>query len=174
MKEITSRTMTTQLHSRSTRWSRTRLLLGLLVVLSLTTAMHSHEPAADTNSPAAQVIALTNQARTAAGCASLATDHTLTDSAYTHAADMARGRYLNHTGRDGRSPFDRMRAAGAPGAGYLAENIAAGQRTPEAVVTAWLQSPGHRKNILNCRYQWIGVGVSGTPTTPYWVQNFAG
>ena len=87
MKEITSRTMTTQLHSRSTRWSRTRLLLGLLVVLSLTTAMHSHEPAADTNSPAAQVIALTNQARTAAGCASLATDHTLTDSAYTHAAD---------------------------------------------------------------------------------------
>ncbi len=174
MKETTSRTMTTHFHTRSTRSSKTRLLIGLLVVLPLTTAMHSHEPAAEANSPAAQVIALTNQARAAAGCAALAADHALTDSAQHHAADMARGNYLDHTSRDGRSPFDRMRAAGAPGAGYLAENIASGQRTPEAVVEAWMRSTGHRKNILNCTYRWIGIGISGTTTKPYWVQNFAG
>lgn len=60
------------------------------------------------------------------------------------------------------------------GLGALAENIAVGQRTPEAVVSAWMASSGHRANILNPQYTRLGVGIATNGGgTPYWVQNFA-
>ena len=152
-----------------------RALVGLLAVLPLTMAMHSTDQASsEPDSPQHHVVALTNQGRAASGCAPLAIDPALTQAAQAHAADMAAGSYMSHTSRDGRTPSDRIRAAGAPSTRHLAENIAAGQRTPEEVVADWMSSTGHRKNILDCTLRWIGIGVSGTPAQPYWVQDFAG
>jgi uncharacterized protein YkwD len=57
----------------------------------------------------------------------------------------------------------------------MGENIAAGQRTPAAVMDAWMKSPGHRANILNCGFRVIGMGVAtvtGSPFGIYWTQNF--
>jgi uncharacterized protein YkwD len=87
---------------------------------------------------------------------------------------MAVHRYFDHTSQDGRSPFDRMRGAGYKG-GLMGENIAAGQPTPAAVMDAWMHSPGHRANILNCGYKVIGIGVftlAGSPYRIYWTQDF--
>jgi uncharacterized protein YkwD len=87
---------------------------------------------------------------------------------------MAVHGYFAHNSQDGRSPFDRMRAAGYRG-GLMGENIAAGQPTPAAVMDAWMHSPGHRANILNCGYKVIGIGVftlAGSPYRIYWTQDF--
>ena len=94
--------------------------------------------------------------------------------ARAHSADMATKGYFDHTSPDGRSPFDRMRAAGYRG-NLMGENIAAGQRTAAAVETAWMNSPGHRANILNCGYKVIGIGVATRSSSPYgiyWTQDF--
>jgi len=71
---------------------------------------------------------------------------------------------FSHTRPDGRSCFTALDEAGASymGAG---ENIAIGQRTPEQVVNDWMNSEGHRKNILNSNFKYIGVGVDGTAWT---------
>ena len=91
-----------------------------------------------------------------------------------HAVDMATQNYFSHTSLDGRSPWDRIDEAGYPhfGAG---ENIAAGQRTAEDVVTAWLNSPGHCRNIMNPSFDELGVGYAYDAASTYqryWVQNF--
>ncbi len=154
--------------------SRRGMLAALLVGLPLSTAMHSTDESASVSLPSQQVVDLTNQARAAGGCEPLTVHPALEKAADTHAADMARGGYLDHTSRDGRSPFDRMRAAGAPGPGSMAENIASGQRAAAEVVDGWMHSAGHRKNIVNCRLQWIGIGIHTSGQTTYWVQNFSG
>ncbi len=85
---------------------------------------------------------------------------------------MAAKNYFSHTGLDGRSPFDRMRDAGYSYSS-AAENIAAGQPTPAAVVNGWMNSEGHRANILNCKLTQIGVGVArGGSYGIYWTQVF--
>jgi uncharacterized protein YkwD len=85
---------------------------------------------------------------------------------------MATGGYFSHDSRDGRTPFQRIAAAGYTFS-IAAENIAAGQRTPQDVTAGWMNSPGHRANILNCSLVHIGVGyaVGGTYGT-YWTQDF--
>ena len=60
------------------------------------------------------------------------------------------------------------------GYGYWGENIAMGQSNASAVVTAWMNSEGHRENILKPEYRKIGIGVYYLNDTPYWVQNFGG
>jgi uncharacterized protein YkwD len=85
---------------------------------------------------------------------------------------MAVKGYFSHTGQDGRSPFDRIKQAGYPGR-MMGENIAAGQTSAAAVMQAWMNSPGHRANILNCGYKEVGVGyVAGGSMRHYWTQNF--
>jgi uncharacterized protein YkwD len=81
---------------------------------------------------------------------------------------MATGKYFSHTSRDGRSFDRRITDAGHPFPG--GENIARGQRTPAAVTSAWMSSPGHRANILHCAFTTIGVGHD--PRGPHWVQDF--
>ena len=76
---------------------------------------------------------------------------------------------LSHTGSDGSSPFDRMRKAGYSGSA-MGENIARGYSTSESVVEAWMNSPGHRSNILNRAFQHLGVGMAGTGGGRNWVQ----
>ncbi|MGI5128959.1 CAP domain-containing protein [Pseudonocardia sp. CA-107938] len=115
-----------------------------------------------------QVVALTNRARVSAGCAPLRIDSRITRAAQAHSDDMARRGYFDHDSRNGRDFVDRMRAAGYPNPG--AENIAVGQTSSSEVMQAWLASPGHRRNILDCTLTTIGVGYAADGS--YWTQDF--
>lgn len=117
---------------------------------------------------AAQVVTLTNKARAGAGCAALRVDPRITRAAQAHSDDMSRRDYFEHDSLDGRSFADRIRAAGYASPG--AENIAFGQRSAAEVMQAWLTSPGHRRNILDCELVTIGVGY--TADGSYWTQDF--
>ncbi|WP_133150814.1 CAP domain-containing protein, partial [Frankia canadensis] len=129
-------------------------------------------PATGQSAFATAVVAATNQQRRAAGCGDLTVDAVLTSVAQAHSADMATANYFSHNSQDGRTPFDRITAAGFSFS-VAAENIAAGQRDPAAVMQAWMNSPGHRANILNCALTRIGVGVANGGTYGvYWTQDF--
>ncbi|MGF1648000.1 MAG: CAP domain-containing protein [Kineosporiaceae bacterium] len=121
--------------------------------------------------PPQAVLDLVNDARSEAGCGALGMDDQLTAAAQGHAEDMAANGYFSHDSKDGRSPFDRM---GDAGYDYRAagENIARGQPDPQAVMAAWMDSPGHRENILNCSFEDLGVGYVEGSGGPWWVQNF--
>ena len=84
--------------------------------------------------------------------------------------DMAARGFFDHTDPDGRTPWDRAAKAGVQGLG--GENIARGQADARAVMDAWMNSPGHRANILNCEYKSLGVGVHFGPGGPWWTQDF--
>ena len=105
----------------------------------------------------AAVLALINQQRAGAGCAPLTAQPQLRAAAAAHSRDMAERNYFGHKSPDGSTPRKRVRQQGYAG-GRLAENIAAGQSTPEKVVAAWMASPQHRANILNCRFRETGIG----------------
>lgn len=118
------------------------------------------------------VVRLINVERKKVGCSALRIEPKLTRAASLHSYDMRLKNYFSHTSKDGRSPWTRIRAQGY---NYgSAENIAAGQRTAAAVVSAWMKSTGHRKNILNCTNKAVGVGVSRGSGTYwiYWTQDF--
>lgn len=85
-------------------------------------------------------------------------DARLTDAAQTHAEDMADNNYLSHTGLDGSSVGDRALEAGYDYA-FIAENIAQGFYSEEAVMAAWMNSPGHAANILDDRAEDFGLGL---------------
>ena len=116
-----------------------------------------------------QVVALVNAEREAAGCRALAVSDALTTAAQGHSDDMSANDYFSHTSLDGATASDRAEAAGFRGTA-LGENIAAGQRTPQDVMSAWMGSDGHRANILNCGYTVIGVGLNQDGW--YWTQMF--
>lgn len=122
------------------------------------------------SSAAEQVIALVNAERAKAGCGALSANATLTKAAQGHSDDMAARDYFDHTNPDGDGPGERVTAAGYPWSTY-GENIAMGQSTPEQVMEGWMNSPGHRANILNCDFKEIGVGIH-TSGGPYWTQVF--
>lgn len=124
---------------------------------------------ADAISPAeAEVVRLTNTARSGAGCPPVSPDPRVAEAAQRHSDDMAVRDYFAHDSRDGRSFDRRIAAAGYPTPG--AENIAMGQDDAQHVVRDWMNSPGHRKNILDCSLRTIGVGLSGDGR--YWTQDF--
>ncbi|WP_312888671.1 CAP domain-containing protein [Nonomuraea rhodomycinica] len=118
-----------------------------------------------------EVVALTNKARTGNGCRPLTHDPKLHLAAERHSAAMAAQGFFDHTAPDGSDPGDRIRAAGFTPVRAWGENIAMGQRTAAQVVQGWLDSPGHRANIMNCTFTHIGVGHAAKG--PYWTQDFA-
>ncbi|MBY8888799.1 CAP domain-containing protein [Streptomyces sp. PTM05] len=119
---------------------------------------------------AGEVLALVNQARATAGCKPLTADPKLTALAQGFSTEMGTRGFFDHTDPDGKSPWDRAKALGI---GNLAgENIARGQADAQAVMTAWMHSPGHRANILSCDYHSIGIGVYYGPDGPWWTQDF--
>lgn len=122
-----------------------------------------------------QVVTLTNQQRVKAGLKPLKTDNaTLSRMARDKSADMRDKNYFDHQSPTFGSPFDMMKKYGISYS-YAGENIAAGQKTPEDVVNGWMNSPGHRANILNPNFTTIGVGyVSGGSYGSYWTQEFIG
>jgi uncharacterized protein YkwD len=116
------------------------------------------------------VVRLTNAQRAQHGCAPLRSESHLRAAARRHSADMEARNYFDHNSPDGRTPWDRIKAAGysTPGA----ENIAKGYATAQAVVQGWMNSPGHRANILNCGLKAVGVGVEYGQGGPWWTQDF--
>jgi uncharacterized protein YkwD len=121
------------------------------------------------------VFALTNAERATGGCPALRLDDNLAAAARDHSVEMANTGVFGHTGPDGSDPGARMTAAGYDtGAGW-AENIARGQANPAAVLAAWMGSPDHRGNILNCGFVALGVGAArGVNGQLYWTQDFGG
>jgi uncharacterized protein YkwD len=97
----------------------------------------------------------------------------LSDAATNHARDMARKKYFDHRGSDGSQPRDRVLRTGYKFK-LTGENIALGPETAEEVVSGWLASPGHCANIMEPRFQNIGVGLATGRGRGqiYWVQTF--
>lgn len=116
-----------------------------------------------------QVVELTNQERRKNGLPDLQIDTALSNVARTKSQDMQANNYFSHTSPTYGSPFDMMRDFGIS-YNAAAENIAQGQRTAQEVVQAWMNSSGHRANILNRNYTHIGVGHD--PNGNYWTQMF--
>lgn len=129
-----------------------------------------------------QVVELTNQERARFGLAPLRFNAQLQSSAQTHSQNMAGQDFFSHTGKDGSSATARIQATGYIGdaaAWRTGENIAAGQSTPQTVVQGWMNSPGHKANILNPDLLEIGVGyffmqsdTGAVNYNHYWTQNF--
>jgi uncharacterized protein YkwD len=115
-----------------------------------------------------QVIDLTNQERAKQGLAPLKMDSRLNDSAEKHSQDMAAQNYFSHQGKNGSQPWDRMEDSGYGNFARAAENIALGQTSAQQVVSDWMNSPGHRRNILDPNLKDLGVGYFNG----YWTQNF--
>ncbi|MET3429242.1 uncharacterized protein YkwD [Actinoplanes tereljensis] len=114
---------------------------------------------------------LINAERASHGCKPLTVDGHLLTAARAHSAYMAQTGSFSHTGR-GSSTFDyRIKTAGY--SKPSAENIAYGYRSAAEVVKGWMNSPGHRANILNCKSARVGVGaVYAANGTPYYTQDF--
>ncbi|MEM1335937.1 MAG: CAP domain-containing protein [Actinomycetota bacterium] len=119
------------------------------------------------------VLELTNAERAAVGLAPLVVDPLLNEAAQFHSDDQARRNELTHFGVNGESPGDRIRDTGYRFRTW-AENAAMGYRTAEHVMEGWMNSPGHRDNILRSTVTEIGLGLAYTDTgVPYWTQKFA-
>ncbi|MCM1970205.1 MULTISPECIES: CAP domain-containing protein [unclassified Streptomyces] len=125
-------------------------------------AGHSAEEAA--------VLTLVNQERAQAGCGPVRANPPLAALAGAFSKDMAVRGFFDHTDPDGNTPWDRATKAGISGMG--GENIARGQGDAAAVMKAWMNSPGHKANILNCEFRTLGVGVYNAAGGPWWTQDF--
>jgi uncharacterized protein YkwD len=140
-----------------------------------TAGVLAYGPATET-APEGQVVQLVNEQRVAAGCQPVAVNATLVTLARAHSLEMSTivdG--VKHNSLDGRTPFDRMIAAGYTYA-MAAENVAGGQTTAAAVMTAWMNSSDHKANIVNCALTQVGVGMyyrAGSQYGTYWTQDFA-
>lgn len=102
-------------------------------------------------------------------------DYDLESAAFSHSSDMANNNFMSHTGSDGSSPQDRIEAEGYSWSTW-AENVAAGQNDINAVMTSWMNSPGHCKNIMNGSVTEMGASYvenSSTQYGIYWTQVFA-
>lgn len=130
-------------------------------------------PATDTTalSYEQQVVELVNGIRAQNGLRPLAANWQLSRVARYKSQDMLNKKYFSHTSPTYGSPFDMIKSFGIS---YktAGENIAMGYRTPQAVVDGWMNSPGHRANILNASFTQIGVGY--VANGHYWTQMFIG
>jgi uncharacterized protein YkwD len=115
------------------------------------------------SSEAGRVVQLVNTARASEGCGSLRVDDRLTAAAQEHSEDMHARDYMSHESPEGEGPGERAARHGYDAWG--AENVAKGQENAQQVMDAWMNSPGHRANILNCDLVAIGVGESGNAWT---------
>ena len=122
-----------------------------------------------------RVFQLVNEQRRAHGLRELLWCNLLAGSARAHSQDMATNNFLSHTGSNGSTLRDRINAIGVRWRS-AAENIAGGQRTPEAAMTSWMNSHYHRANILNPSFTHMGVGMAHNPNARFphkWTQKFA-
>ncbi|MET7779919.1 MULTISPECIES: CAP domain-containing protein [Streptomyces] len=133
------------------------------------TASASPSTTAPASAAVARVVALVNSERGKVGCSPLTLNAKLSKAAQDHSADMASHQNMSHTGSDGSDPGQRITTAGYTWSAY-GENVAFGYSTPEAVMAGWMSSPGHKRNILDCDFKEIGVGLAQPGS--YWTQDF--
>lgn len=107
----------------------------------------------------AQIIALINAERAQQGLGALGYNAALATAAQRHASDLAAQNYFSHTGKNGSSVGDRVRAAGY-GYCYVSENLSGGYPKAQQAVQGWMQSQGHRANILSPKARDIGIGIA--------------
>lgn len=130
-----------------------------------------------------QVLELINQQRAQGGCDPLVMQRQLSAAAQSHANAMAMKNFFGHASKNGTKFSSRIKAQGYRGRKY-AENIAAGYASAEKVVSIWMNSSGHRVNIMNCAFTETGIALayqeddaplagSDYPMRYYWVQDFA-
>jgi uncharacterized protein YkwD len=177
---------TSVMPGHQTAWARLqRSALAALAVFTLGSAAYAADAVVGHASSAAvraRVVELVNEARSRgrrcgrerfAAAAPLDTSAKLNDAAAEHARDMLKNDFFEHRGSDGSQPADRIKHAGYPHR-LAGENIALGPESAEEVVAGWLASPGHCANIMEPRFQDIGVGLaSGRKRGQvYWVQTF--
>ena len=118
-----------------------------------------------------EVVRLVNEQRARNGLKPLTENWELSRVARYKSQDMVDKRYFSHTSPTYGTPFQMMKSFGLTFR-TAGENIAYGQKTPQAVVSAWMNSSGHRANILSASYTQIGVGY--VPSGHYWTQMFIG
>ncbi len=140
------------------------------------TSKPSSSPATNGDYSAFQkkVVDLVNAERAKAGLKPLKMNTQLSKTATLKSQDMAKNNYFDHNSPTYGSPFDMMKKYGIS---YrtAGENIAMGQTTPEQVMKGWMNSPGHRANILKASFTQIGVGVAkNSAGRLYWTQQFIG
>jgi uncharacterized YkwD family protein/spore coat assembly protein SafA len=129
-------------------------------------------PTVTTTAQENEVIRLVNVQRSRAGLQLLKTNWQLSRVARYKSQDMINKNYFSHTSPTYGSPFNMMESFGIRFSA-AGENIAYGQRTAQEVVTGWMNSPGHRSNILSPTYQQIGVGLAKDKSGRcYWTQMF--
>lgn len=162
---------------RAARVLGTAVLAGLFVTfpgVAPADGLLGGPPAATAAVPPAQeMLTMVNAARERVGCAAVELDGRLTAAATKHSTDMAGNDYFSHTGRNGSSFSDRTQAEGYPTP--RSENIAAGETTAQTTFTQWMDSSGHRRNILDCSVKDMGLGVATDPGSTYrtyWTQEF--
>jgi len=104
----------------------------------------------------------------------LTLNESLERAALDHSQDMAGHNYMDHTGRDGSSPADRITRTGYKWQ-LVGENLASGMMTPDEAVAGWLQSPHHCANLMTARFAEMGLAFAVNPSTDagvYWTQTF--
>lgn len=132
------------------------------------------DPIAASQASIQRVLELVNEERAKANLPSLVLNERLCVTARWHAMDMAVGGYFDHKDRRGRSPGQRLNSFGYR-FHYCGQNIAAGQQNADEAFEAWMNSPGHRENILRKEFKEIGIAFVQNPNSRYhryWVQDF--
>ncbi len=139
------------------------IYVGQIVMIPDTQSLSSHEQ---------QVFELVNKERASRGLALLKLNSELSRVARIKSQDMIDKKYFSHTSPTYGSPFDMMQKFGFKFSA-AGENIAYGQKTAAEVMNSWMNSAGHRANILSEAYTTIGIGVAKTASgTLYWTQEF--
>jgi uncharacterized protein YkwD len=145
---------------------------------STATPTETPTPAPSLSDMVDEVVQETNRYRSEHGCSPLTVDSRLAEAAQDHARHMALNDYFSHIAPGGSTPYDRIEAKGYRYS-VAAENIFAGTRTAAETVKGWYNSEGHRKNMLNCDLEEIGVGyyyleddTGSVNYHTYWVQVF--
>lgn len=143
------------------------IALALVIILALSAT------AASASSFESRVVQLVNAERQKAGLPALTLDSSISNVARLKSQDMADNNYFSHYSPTYGSAGEMMKKQGISFKTF-GENIASGQRSPEAVVAEWMHSEGHKANILSSGFGRIGVGYATNANgTPYWTQMFA-
>lgn len=162
------------------RYSRSRKLFFLFSIVALATlviVLTAAPSAFAYDNEETAFLTLINNYRAGYGLPALTMSNSLYNASENHSWDMAAYNYFSHTGRNGSTPWDRIRAAGYTYNTYLGENLAAGYVDAQSVFTAWRNSPGHNANMLSANFRAIGVGRvynGGSTYGWYWTTDFGG
>ena len=131
-------------------------------------AANSCTTPANVNAMASEIVAGVNANRRANGQGALRFSQELSQAAMRHACDMSINGFFGHNGTDGSDPFNRVRAVGY-GPCLAAENLAWGYPRSEQIISGWMNSSGHRSNMLHPRASEVGIGITDGAKGPNWV-----